>query len=190
MGRQNDFMHVVRLANDRAAGSHIRAQEEVREMTQTDAEAGQPGNQDAQDGVPPSLAVLFLLNAEAIAFHLPSAEPVAKDDANALRAALEKLPHDELEAVLGDVVTILVDTEPSLMPMLTDAKERAEVRGTDSAPTDTSTLLFYLLQNAWLIPVVVLSLRMLGEFDLKFGRNRLKMSSVLKDLAALIHKDK
>ncbi len=149
-------------------------------MAQTDTDAGQPGNQAAQDGVPPALAVPFLLNAEAIAFHLPSAEPIAKEDDNALRAALEKLPYNEF----------LVDTKPSLKPMLTEAKERAEVRGTDSDPTDTTTLLFYLLQNAWLIPVVVVSLRMLGEFDLKFGENRLKMNSVLKDLAALIRKDK
>jgi hypothetical protein len=157
-------------------------------MTEDNANAaGGTANSDWRSHlIPPPLALPFLLHTKEIG-RLVNDLPSPNDpDVVSIRDALGELHQRELAWAFAGVSSILLEAVPTLQPIFDGMEERKNVRSAGTDGFSMASLLTYLLENPTVIPLVVLSLRLLGENKFKVGKFEIKTGSVLRDLAELV----
>ena len=136
---------------------------------------------DHPAAIDPSLAVLFFVNAEAIAGHLP---PAAPEEVAAVGEALHRWPRERLPDLLAEVVPLLLTAAPALSATLDAVRRRQPVRSAGAG--DLGPVIDFVVDHIGTLAVIIGALRLLGDNRIKAGGVEIKTGSVLRDFAGLI----
>ncbi|WP_372394607.1 hypothetical protein ABMY26_00950 [Azospirillum sp. HJ39] len=136
--------------------------------------------------IDPALAVFFFVNAPAIAERLPTGAPaMVPDGAEAVAAALRRLPRERVPELLAELVPAVLAADPGLSDMLDEVRRRQVVRSA-SEIAQLLPAVEYVMDHAGVLAAIIVGLRLLGENRVKIGGVEIKTGSVLRELAELV----